>query len=98
MVFAVAVPEGALAVFDVLIPLAVTFAVPAEPDMVVGWEVDGLEVVVTEVVMVGFGAVGLPDVSWIGPPMRMLLSALFFFHYVRLCGSKSLPTCSTRKR
>ena len=85
MVFAVAVPEGTLAVLDVLTPLAVPFAVPAEPDTVVGWEVDGLEVVVTEVVAVIFDAVGGPDVSWIRPPVRVSLSALLFCHRVPLC-------------
>ena len=85
MVSEVAVPEVDLAVFDVLTPLAVPFAGPAEPDTVVEWEVDGLEAAVTEVVVVVFDAVGLTDVSWIGPPMRVLLSSLFFFHRVRLC-------------
>lgn len=71
--FVVAVPEGPLAVFDVLIPLAVPFAVPAEPDMVSEWEVDGLEVVVTGVVAVDFDTVGGPDVSWIGPPVDIMI-------------------------
>ena len=76
MVFEVAVPEVTLAVFDVLTPLAVPFAVPAEPDMVVEWEVEGLEAVVIGVVVADFGAVGVPDVSWIGPPVRVVLLAL----------------------
>ena len=85
MVSEVAVPEVDLAVFDVLIPLAVPFADPAEPDTVAEWEVDGLEATVTGVVVVDFGAVGLPDVSWIGPPVRVSLLAPSFFHLVRLC-------------
>ena len=83
-VFAVAVPEGALAAFDVLVPLAVPFDDPVEPDTAAELEVDGLEVAVAGVFVVDFGAVGFPDVSWIGPPVRVVLLARSFFHRVRL--------------
>ena len=81
--------------FDVVTPLAVPFDVTAEPDTVAEREVDVLEAAMTGVVAVDFDP---SVVSWIGPPMRVSLSALFFSHRVRLCCSKSLPTCSTRKR
>ena len=81
MVFEGTVPEIVLAVLDVLVSLDVPFDDPAEPDTVVEWDVEGLEVVV---VVVDFGAVGLPDVSWMGPPVRVVLLALSF-----------LPSCAS---
>ena len=92
MVFGVAVPEVVLAV-----PLAVPFDGPAELDTVVEWEVDGLEEGVTGVVVVDFGAVGVPDVSCIGPPVRVVLLARSFFHCVRLRYLKLLWTCLIMK-
>ena len=85
MVFEVAVPEVTLAVSDVLTPLPVAFDVPAELETVAEWEVnDGLEAPVTGLVAVDLDAVGDFDVSWIRPPRRVSLSALYSCHRVRL--------------
>ncbi|KAM0803893.1 hypothetical protein BDR22DRAFT_838227 [Usnea florida] len=65
VVFGGAVPEGVLAV-----PLTVPFEGPAEPETVVEGEVEGLE---AGVVVVDVGAVGVPDVSCIGPPVDIMI-------------------------
>ena len=84
-------PEVVLAVADTL---AVPFDGPAEVDTVVEWDVEGLE---EGVVVVDVGAVGVPDVSCIGPPVRVVLLALSFFHRVRFRYLKSLWTCLIMK-